>query len=136
MSTPSIVTDFYERIWNAGDFAAIPELLAEGFLFRSSLGYELRGHQEFRDYVCSVHGSLSNYRCDILDCVTEGYRAFARMRFSGLHTGIFRGFQPTHKQVQWLGAALFHFKLGVISELWVLGDLASLDDVLRTNQMA
>jgi len=127
VSTPSLVKAFYERIWNAGDFAAIPELLAEGLVFRGSLGCELRGHQAFRDYVVSVRGSLSNYRCEVLDCVSEGDHAFARMRFSGLHTGVFRGFEPTYKQVQWLGAALFHIERGVISELWVLGDLASLD---------
>lgn len=136
VSTPSLVTAFYERIWNAGDFAAVPELLAEGFVFRGSLGSETRGHQAFKDYVCSVRCSLSNYHCEILDCVAEGDRAFARMRFSGLHTGVFRGHQPTRKEVQWLGAALFHFEHGVISQLWVLGDLTSLDHVLTSNRLA
>ena len=136
MSTPSLVTTFYERVWNVGDLAAIPVLLSAEFMFRGSLGSEMRGHQAFSDYVCSVRGSLSNYRCEILDCVSEGDRAFARMRFSGLHTGVFRGFQPTHREVEWLGAALFRFERGVISELWVLGDLASLDYVLTTNQAA
>ncbi|MCX5742957.1 MAG: ester cyclase [Proteobacteria bacterium] len=136
MSTLSLVTAFYDRIWNVGDIAAIPELLAEGFVFRGSLGNEMRGHEAFKDYVRSVRGSLSNYRCEILDCVTEGVCAFSRMRFSGLHTGVFRGYQPTSKEVYWLGAALFNFERGFISELWVLGDLASLDHVLKTNQVA
>jgi len=90
VSTPSLIKAFYERIWNAGDLASVPELLAEGFTFRGSLGSEMRGYQPFKDYVCSVRGSLSNYYREILDCVTEGDRAFAKMRFSGLHTGIFR----------------------------------------------
>ena len=96
----------------------------------------MRGYQPFKDYVCSVRGSLTNYYCEILDCVTEGDRAFAKMRFSGLHTGIFRGYQPTGKPVYWLGAALFRIEREVITELWVLGDLASLDHVLRNNQVA
>ncbi|MEI6083242.1 MAG: ester cyclase [Verrucomicrobiota bacterium] len=136
MSTPSLVTAFCERIWNVGDFAAIPELLAEGFAFRGSLGSEMRGHQAFKDYVSSVRGSLTNYSCEILDCVTEGDRAFAKMRFSGLHTGAFRGYQPTGKPVHWLGAALFRIERGVISEIWVLGDLAGLEYVLKNNQTA
>ena len=136
MSTPSLVASFYEQIWNAGDLAAIPTLLAAEISFRGSLGSEMRGHQAFRDYVCSVRASLSNYRCEILDCVSEGDDAFARIRFSGLHTGVFRGFQPTSKQVNWLGAALFHFEHGVISHLWVLGDLTSLDHDLTANQGA
>jgi len=136
VSTPSLIKAFYERIWNAGDLASVPELLAEGFTFRGSLGSEMGGYQPFKDYVCSVRGSLTNYYCEILECVTEGDRAFAKMRFSGLHTGIFRGYQPTGKPVYWLGAALFRIEREVITELWVLGDLASLDHVLKNNQVA
>jgi predicted ester cyclase len=131
----ALVRGFYERIWNAGDFQAIPGLLAPDFKFRGSLGVEVRSHEGFERYVRSIRGALSEYRCEILDCVAETDRAFARMRFSGIHTGIFRGYPPTGKPVYWLGAALFHFKGGLITDLWVLGDLAGLDEVLRHNQM-
>jgi len=134
VSTPSIVRAFYERIWNDGDLSAIPELLAEKFVFRSSLGSEMLGHKAFEDYVCSVRGSLSNYHCEVLDCVAEGNRAFAKMRFSGVHTDVFRDYQPTSKLVHWLGTALFHIDRGVISEIWVLGDLAGLEQVLQNNK--
>jgi predicted ester cyclase len=56
------------------------------------------------------------------------------MRFSGLHTGEFRGYSPTGLPVGWLGAALFRFEEDAIAELWVLGDLAGLDEILKTNQ--
>jgi predicted ester cyclase len=136
MSTPPLVKAFYERIWNAGDLGAIQGLLARAFVFRGSLGSEMVGHEAFGNYVRSVRGALGSYNCEILDCVEEGDRAFARMRFSGLHTGPFRGFQPTGKPVHWHGAALFRFEQGVITELWVLGDLAGLDQLLRQNQAA
>lgn len=115
VSTPKLVQAFYERIWNKGDCGAVPELLAEGFAFRGSLGSELRGREAFVHYVRSVRGSLSNYRCEILDCVSEGDQAFARMRFCGLHTGPFRGYAPTGRLVSWDGAALFRFEGGVIA---------------------
>ena len=133
MRTPYVVKSFYEHIWNAGDLAAIPGLLAEGFVFRSSLGREMCGRKAFEDYVRSVRGSLSNYHCEILDCIAEGDKAFAKMRFSGLHTGPFRGYPPTGKLVHWLGAELFRMEQGAIAELWVIGDLAGLDQVLRKN---
>jgi predicted ester cyclase len=136
VSTPRLVQAFYDRIWNNEDFGAIPELLAEEFAFRGSLGSELHGHEAFVQYVRSVRGSLSNYRCQILDCVSEGDQAFARMRFCGLHTGPFRGYAPTGRLVSWDGAAFFRFEEGVIAELWVLGDLAGLDRVLRQNAAA
>lgn len=136
MSTPNLVEAFYERIWNTGDLAAVSELLTEDFSFRGSLGTELRGREEFKDYVHSIRGVLANYRCEILACVTEGEQAFAKIRFSGLHVAPFRGYRPTGLPVQWLGAALFRFERQAIAELWVLGDLSGLDAVLENNQTA
>ena len=132
MSTPRLVDAFYARIWNIGDLTAIPELIAPDFRFRGSLGNELRGHAAFEQYVRSVRTPLANYRCDILDCVAEGNRAFAQMRFSGQHVGPFRNFAPTGKPVHWMGAALFTFDQDRITELWVLGDLLSLDALLKS----
>ncbi|MDD5543329.1 MAG: ester cyclase [Acidobacteriia bacterium] len=134
MTIPRLVEAFYARIWTAGDLEAASELLTEDFLFRGSLGTETRGREAFKSYARSIRASLSDYRCEILDCVGEQDRAFAQMRFSGVHTGVFRGFQPTHKHVHWLGAALFRFKGGAIAELWVLGDLYGLDALLKKNE--
>ena len=131
MSTPKLVEDFYQRIWNEGHLDATSELLAVDFSFRGSLGNEMRGREEFKNYVRSVRGALANYHCDILSCVSEGNQAFAKMRFSGRHVEPFRGYSPTRKFVQWVGAALFRFDDGAIDDLWVLGDLAGLDALLK-----
>lgn len=77
------------------------------FVFRGSLGNELLGRDAFTDYVRSVRGALDQYRREILECVTEEERTFAKMRFSGIHIANFRGFEPIGKLVYWLGAALF-----------------------------
>lgn len=136
VSTPKLVQAFYERIWNVGNLDAIPELLADGFAFRGSLGIEMHSYEAFAEYVRSVRDSLSDYRCTILDCVSEGDQAFARMRFSGFHTGVFRGYPPTGRLIGWFGAALFRFERGLIAGLWVLGDLAGLDHALQESAMA
>lgn len=136
MSTPTLVFDFYERIWNSGDANALPELLSPEFAFRGSLGAELTGLAAFWEYVCGVRKALDPYRCDILECVTESACAFARMRFSGTHVGDFRGYAPTGLSVYWEGAARFRFEDVRIRELWVLGDLAGLDVVLKSNARA
>ena len=133
MSTPYLVEEFYSRIWNQGDVSAASEILTEDFEFRGSLGSELRGVEAFKQYVESVRTPIAGYRCEILDCVAEGGRAFAKMRFSGRHVGTFRSFLPTNKQVFWMGAALFDFANGKIRQLWVLGDLAGLDALLEEN---
>jgi predicted ester cyclase len=135
MSTPKLVEQFYNRIWNAGDLNAASDLLAARFAFRGSLGVELTGHNSFKEYVRSVRNSLSDYQCEVLTCVAEGERAFAKMRFSGRHTASFRGYEPTGKPVHWLGAALFHFEGNRIAEVWVLGDLAGLDALLEESRL-
>jgi predicted ester cyclase len=134
MSTPSPVEAFYQRIWNTGDVEAASELLTPDFSFRGSLGVELRGQDGFKSYVRSVRSALAEYRCEIMECVTEGDQAFAQMRFSGRHVGVLLGYQPTGKSVHWHGAALFRFERRAISQLWVLGDLAGLEAVLKANQ--
>ena len=136
MSVPHLVEAFYARIWNAGDLAAASDLLSEEFCFRGSLGREMRGRDAFLEYVRSVRTALAGYRCEILDCVAEGDKAFAKMRFGGVHVAPLRGYQPTRRPVHWHGAALFHFEAGCISELWVLGDLTGLDAVLQENAKA
>lgn len=133
MSTPDLVQAFYERIWNAGDEDSASTLLDEAFEFRGSLGIESRGRERFLEYVRSVRTSLADYQCDILECVNEGDRAFARMRFSGIHVGRFRDWEPTGAPVEWEGAALFTTRDARIISLWVLGDLATLEATLARN---
>jgi steroid delta-isomerase-like uncharacterized protein len=133
MTVLPLVEAFYARIWNAGDLSAANDLLSEDFRFRGSLGPEMRGRKAFIEYVQSVRNVLAQYHCEILDCVTEENKAFAKMRFSGIHVAPFRGFPPTHKPVHWHGAALFRFENQVIAELWVLGDLTGLDALLAEN---
>ena len=132
MSTPKLVEDFYQRIWNDGNLDAAEELLRPQFSFRGSLGNEMCGREAFKNYVRTVRAALADYQCEILSCVAEGNQAFAKMCFSGRHVAEFRGYEPTGKHVQWLGAALFRFEDSMIAELWVLGDLAGLDTLLKT----
>lgn len=134
MTPAEVVAAFYERVWNRLDKTAIAELIQPDFTFRGSLGPTMTGHAAFADYVDRVTGALAGYRCVIRDLVCEGDRgdrAFARMKFEGIHRGPFMGFAPTGKRVEWAGAALFTLRDGKIADLWVLGDVAGLHELLR-----
>lgn len=117
MIAREIVKRFYEEVWNQQDFSAIARLCDEKLEFRGSLGAERRGHEGFADYLRSVTQALGNYHCEIQDLVAEGDKAFARMLFSGVHRGMFLGFPPTNRRVQWAGAALFRIEAGKIRNL-------------------
>jgi predicted ester cyclase len=133
MTPRQAVIDFYERVWNRTDKSAIPELFHSDFTFRGSLGPTMVGCADFASYVDMVTEALQGYRCHIRDLVVEGECAFARMHFEGLHCGPFMGFAPTGKRVEWAGAALFTLRDGKIADLWVLGDLHGLHELLARN---
>jgi predicted ester cyclase len=126
VSAADQVRVFYEQIWNREDLGRIPAVLHPDVTFRASLGTEHRGHAEFVDYVGSVTGALSSYRCEIRELVTEGHTVAARMEFSGRHTGVLLGREPTGRSVTWAGAAFFHFDGALVHDIWVLGDLDAL----------
>lgn len=127
------VRQFYKVLWDAHDKEAMPSILHEDFTFRGSLGQEKRGYDGFGDYVDMVHAALGDYQCIIEDLVEEGEKVFAKMAFTGIHQAEFMGFPASHKRLSWKGCALFTFEGDRISDLWVLGDLTSLQEQLRKN---
>lgn len=131
MGLPAPIDRFYAELWNRRDRSRIAEILHPDVRFRGSLGAERRGHDEFWRYVEEVTDPLADYRCEMLDCVDGGHRVAARMRFSGRHVGRFRGFAPTGERVEWQGAAFFEIEDGRVTEVFVIGDLAGLDERLR-----
>lgn len=125
------VRRFYDIIWNTHAKAAIPSVLHEDFTFRGSLGHVKRGHDGFAEYVDMVHGALGDYECVVEELVAEGGKVFAKMLFTGVHRGRFMGYAPTQQRVRWAGCALFSFRDALITDVWVLGDLKSLEAQLQ-----
>ena len=128
------VRKFYEILWDAHDKEAIPSILHESFTFRGSLGQEKQGHAGFKEYVDMVHQALGQYKCIIEELVAEKNKVFAKMTFTGIHQDEFMGYAPTQKQLSWHGCALFTFEGELIKDVWVLGDLKTLEDQLRRNK--
>ena len=118
---------FYAEIWDKKNFDEIPRVLHEDVSFRGSLGQVKHGHDGFKDYVNAVHAGLSDYTCTIDDLVVQPGKVFARMTFAGIHSADFMGYPATGKRVSWAGAALFSFSGDKVSDIWVLGDLKSLE---------
>ena len=128
MSEPLIATlvrRFYAEVWNQRSDAVAREILAPDFRFRGSLDAERVSADGFIDYMHQVHDALGNYTCDIIDLVANGNRAVARLDFHGVHRAPFFGVEATGRIIRWAGAAFFTEAGGVISQLWVLGDVDS-----------
>jgi steroid delta-isomerase-like uncharacterized protein len=108
----------------------VPEILARDVSFRGSLGTVKTGHAEFGAYVRDVTDALGKYRCDIENLVAEADQVVVRMMFSGVHREAFLGTPATGRRVAWAGAAFFTFDDGLVSDLWVLGDMYGLHEQL------
>ncbi len=128
------VKKFYRVLWDAHNKDEIPSVLHEDFTFRGSLGQEKRGHAGFAEYVDMVHEALGEYRCIIEGLMSELDKVFARMTFIGIHQDEFLGYSPTQQRVSWSGCALFTVRGDKVADLWVLGDLKSLEKQLEENR--
>jgi len=129
-----LVKQFYLQLWNQRDYEIANRILQEQVNFRGSLGPAMVGRDRVCEYVKSVTDALQNYTCEIQEIVVDGERAAAKVLFSGIHVGQLMGFEPTGKEVSWLGAAFFESENGLLTTIWVLGDIQSLTSNLMENK--
>lgn len=126
-----LIKRFYHEMWNRFDTSIIPELLADDIEFRGSLGQWKRGHAEFAAYVDFIRNAFPDFHNRIEDIVTEGDRSFARLTYTGTHSGTVFSIEPTGRRIEYAGAALFRIREQRIVSVWVLGDIHGLLGQLR-----
>lgn len=126
MPVRDLVGMFYRRLWNERDLAVAPAILHPDVRFRGSVGSAVQGREAVCRYVELVTTALRAYRCDVQTLVVEGEHAAANVLFSGQHVGEFLGYAPTGARVEWIGSAFFTAEGGVLTDVWVLGDVVSL----------
>ena len=129
--TRELVKQFIADVWNRGDLDLIPKICAKGIRFNGSEGMDRVGHDGFKKMVTTIRGYLDDYHCEIHSMVVEGNKAYCRIRFMGRHTGRLHGYEPTGRQVSWMGAMEFTVHDNKIIKVWELGDMASLEQQLR-----
>jgi steroid delta-isomerase-like uncharacterized protein len=123
VSPKKLVQRFYWEVWNRADEMVAREIIDPEFSFRGSLGPERHGHEEFLQYLRSIHAALADYRCIIDELITTDSRAAARMTFTGTHRNVFFGVPATGREITWVGAAFFAIGHSRITRLWVIGDV-------------
>lgn len=125
-----LIERFYSELWEQGREDVALEVLHPSLTFRGSLGTDALDLDGYLAYLRSVRAGLSDYRCEILSLVTEEDKAAAQMKFSGDHTGIFLGKNPTHRHIAWHGAAFFEMREERLFDIWVLGDVKAVEQQL------
>ena len=117
---------YYEELWNRWDFALADELIAEGIVFRGSLGQSVQGRDGFKEYMRAVRRAFPDFHNHVEELVAEGDRVVARLTDTGTHTGTLFDIAPTGRRVSYASVGLVRVALSRIAEGWVLGDLYGL----------
>ncbi len=121
-----LIDRFYNDMWNRFDKSVFGDILDPRIHFRGSLGQTKVGFDEFGEYVDYIQAFASDFHNEVLSTITERNRTFARLSYTGTHQGEVFGLAPTGKRFEYSGAAVFTFSNGLISDIWVLGDVYGL----------
>ena len=121
-----LIDRFYNDMWNRFDKSVFGDILDPKIHFRGSLGQTKVGFDEFGEYVDYIQAFASDFHNEVLSTITERNRTFARLSYTGTHQGEVFGLAPTGKRFEYSGAGVFTFSNGLISDIWVLGDVYGL----------
>ena len=113
----AIARRWNDEIWNKGNLAAIDELMASNFVWRTAPPGMASDLASFKQYVASL-SSFSEIKCVTEDMVAEGDKVAVRWNWSGKHTGEYMGIAPTGKRVTMMGISIIRIAGGKIAEEW------------------
>ncbi len=121
-----LIDRFYYEMWNRFDKSVFGDILDPKIHFRGSLGQTKVGFEEFGDYVDYIEAFAPDFHNEVDSTITEENLTSARLSYTGTHKGQVFGLPPTGRRFEYSGAAVFTFSDGLISDVWVLGDIHGL----------
>lgn len=113
----------YEEVFNKGNLAIIPELIAKDFVFNSPFG-KYNGTDGFKQMVAGTRAAFPDFNMKIDDMVAEGDKVAVRLSIRGTFKGKFGDFEPTGKQFNMTSAYFYRFKDGKEVEVTPVDPLA------------
>src|SRR5437764_4558256 len=98
-----LVRRYYDELWNRWKFGLIPELLAEDFRLRGSLGVSARGRGAFRAYVELIRDAFPDFHNHVESTLAEDNRVVARLRYTATHRGRIFDIEPSGNLISYAG---------------------------------
>ena len=109
----ALIRRLVEEGWANPDI--LDELVAADFV---TLG-GARGLDALKQFLSRVLTGFPDARWAVEDIIAEGDKVVVRFKFSGTHTGEWRGIPPTNKQISFGGAHTYRIAGGKVAEaLW------------------
>ena len=107
----TLAEQWFRRVWNEGDLAAIDELLARNAVLHGLYGQVLRGPDGFRAFHAGLTAVFSRIRIEVLDEVGNGRHCAVRARAKLRH-------RATGRRLTLLGTSFIEVRSGQIVKGW------------------
>jgi predicted ester cyclase len=114
----------FEEVWNNGNLAAIPEVIAQDYVGHSAR--PVKGQDGFAQTVQNMRAAFPDMRYTIESAVGEGDWLAIRLTLSGTNTGKMGNIEPTGKHVVWKQALFNRYVDGKCVEATSYGDSADM----------
>jgi predicted ester cyclase len=114
----------FEEVWNKGNLAAIPEVIAPDYIGHSA--QPVKGQDAFAQSVKTARAAFPDLRYTIESAVGEGDWLAIRLTLSGTNTGKMGNNEPTGKHVVWKQALFNRYVDGKCVEATSYGDSADM----------
>jgi steroid delta-isomerase-like uncharacterized protein len=108
----ALIREFFERVWNQGDEAAIDRFIAE-----SAGGNDPdfgTGREGFRRQWRQWQEGFPDIHFAVEEMVAEGDTVVARWTLTGTHQGPFLGLAPTGRAIRIGGMSMDHLRDGML----------------------
>ncbi len=122
-----LVRRFYDEAINQRDSTACQRLLSGDFVHNG----EFRGPDGQQKAVDQFLDAFPDLKNSVHMTVAEGDKVAAHQRWKGTHHGVFLGFEPTGKKVEFTSTAILQIHDGKIAQAWDEVDLLGLSLQLR-----
>ena len=107
-----------------GDLDSVPTFFTEGYVAHLTGGGSMQGHRAVRRFVASIRRAFTNLDLEVEILVEAKARVAWQRTLRGTHKGTFKGFPATGRRIVWRDMVVSQFDGVLISEDWVITDLA------------
>jgi len=126
-----LVREFFEAIYNRGEYHRVREFLAERYVNHNGLGLSVMGPDDIARLAEAQRTAFPDLHSTLDELVAEGDRVAVRGHDDATHLGEFMGYPPTGKPVHFTWLDLFRVEGGRLAESWVETDVEAMRGQLR-----
>jgi steroid delta-isomerase-like uncharacterized protein len=132
----ALVRRFYEEVYNRGNLAVLPELLAPSFVAHLTADPRANGPIGIKQALARLLTAFPDLFVTIEGQTAEGDQVVTRWTLQGTHRGEWRGIAPTRKRVSMAGITIFRLAGDRIVESWETADELGLLQQIAPDRLA